>query len=84
MADDESVRTTKKGAAVIFTVLVQTLEQRMPGFEAAFLERLGHAYAEVRDDDDRLDGLELMRWVQSLLTGFDLVHGQGQPFLEGR
>lgn len=82
--DDASLRTTKKGMAVIVTVLVQSLEQRMPGFEAAFLARLGHAYAEIRDDDDSLDALELLRWTQALLTGFDLVHGQGDPFLIGR
>lgn len=84
MVTDESLRTTKNATAVMFTVLVQVLEKRMPGIEAAFLDRLGQAYAEIKNDSDDLNGLELMRWTQSLLSGFDLVHGQGSPFLEGR
>ena len=84
MVTDESLRTTKNATATMLTVLVQVLEQRMPGIEAAFLERLGQAYAETRNDSDDLNGLELMRWTQSLLTGFDFVSGQGSPFLEGR
>ena len=84
MVTDESLKTTKNATAAMFTVLVQVLEQRMPGIESAFLERLGQAYAETKNDSDDLNGLELMRWTQSLLSGFDLVRGQGSPFLEGR
>ncbi|KQO13298.1 hypothetical protein [Sphingomonas sp. Leaf242] len=84
MVTDESLRTTKNATAAMFTVLVQVLEQRMPGIEAAFLERLGQAFAETKNDSDDLNGVELMRWTQSLLSGFDHVHGQGSPFLEGR
>ncbi len=38
MFTDDSLRTTKNATAAMFTVLVQVLEQRMPGIEAAFLE----------------------------------------------
>lgn len=84
MVTDDSLRTTKNATAAMFTVLVQVLDQRMPGVEAAFLERLGQAFAETKNDSADLNGVELMRWTQSLLTGFDLVQGQGRPFLEGR
>lgn len=84
MVTDESLRTTKNATAMMFTVLVQVLEQRMPGIEGAFLERVGQAFAETKNDSDDLNGVELMRWTQSLLSGFDVVNGQGSPFLEGR
>jgi len=48
MVSDESLRTIKNATAAMFTLLVQVLEQRMPGIEAAFLKRLGHAYAETK------------------------------------
>ena len=84
MVTDESLRTTKNATAAMFTVLVQVLEQRMPGIESAFLERLGQAYAELRDESDDLNGLELIQWTRSLITGFNFAEGQGSPFLEGR
>jgi hypothetical protein len=28
--------------------------------------------------------LELLSWTRSLLTGFNLITGQGKPFLAGR
>jgi hypothetical protein len=84
MIDGDNLRTAKKGAAVLVTVLVQTLDTRLPGFQDAFLQRLSAAYAEIRHDDFALDGLELIKWTQTLLTGFDGITGQGDPFLEGR
>ena len=76
---------TKRGTAVLFAVLVQTLEKSSPGFEGAFLERLAKAYAELRDnsDADPIHALEMLAWTRTLLTGFDFVSGQGEPFLGG-
>lgn len=83
MPDDRNLRAAKKGVSALVATLVQTVEQRDPGFEAAFLRRLEKAYREIRDEDAELDGLEILSWTRSLLTGFDHVHGQGAKFLEG-
>ena len=83
MVTDESLKTTKNATAVMVTVLVQVLEKHMPGIEADFRERLGLAYAEIRNDSDDLNGLELLNWTRTYLTGFSPVAGQGSPFLEG-
>lgn len=55
MVTDESLRTTKNAIAAMFAVLVQVLDQRMPGIETIFLERLGQAYAETKTDSDDLN-----------------------------
>jgi len=63
MVTDESLRTTKNATAAMSTVLVSVLEQSMPGIEAAFLERLGQAFAENekrfrRSQRDRTNALD--------------------------
>jgi hypothetical protein len=43
---------------------------------------------EIRDNWDDADSLrqelELLQWTRALLTGFDMIKGQGDPFLAGR
>ena len=45
----------------MFMVLVQFLEQRVPGIKAAFLGRLEQAYAKMEEQFDDLDGVDLIR-----------------------
>jgi hypothetical protein len=41
------------------------------------------AYRELKDNTDGpvQQEMELLSWTRSLLTGFDIVGGQGKPFL---
>ncbi len=67
------------------TCLVQPLSESDPSFQERFLKHLTDAYYEIRDNDDgRWEGevnqeLELLSWTRTLLTGFDLITGQGKP-----
>lgn len=61
-------------------------------FEARFLKKLDEAYYHFRDDNNavRADGsprdvigvLEMLSWTNELLTGWNPVVGQQQPFLK--
>lgn len=79
MADD--LNGAKSGTAVLVAVLVQTLNETDPSFKDRFLEKLGHAYAERRDEGN-LNELEVLSWARQLVSGFSFVSGQGKPFLE--
>ena len=72
-----------RGTAVLAACIVQTLSESDPSFEGRFLERLRAAYGEFRDntDGDVMQELTLLSWTRSLLTGFDFVNGQQDPFL---
>jgi hypothetical protein len=75
----------KRGAAILATCIVQTLTESDPTFQDRFLERLSRAYRELKDntDGDVIQEMELLSWTRTYLTGFDLVSGQGEPFLGG-
>ena len=79
-----NLQATKNGTAILMTCLVQTLNESDPSFQERFLERVALAYREIKDKTkgDVLDELELLSWTRELLTGFNLVEGQGKPFLE--
>lgn len=76
---------SKRGVAILATCIVQTLNETDPTFHERFLNRLGRAYRELKDNSegDVIQEMELLRWTQSYLTGFDSVTGQGAPFLGG-
>lgn len=76
----------KRGVAVLTACVVQTLNESDPSFERRFLERLTKAYYELRDssEGDVIQELELLTWTRELLTGFNLITGQGEPFLKDR
>lgn len=79
---DQQIHDTKRGVAILATCIVQTLNESDPTFQDRFVDRLGLAYREVREDDTpTLDRLELINWVRELLTGWSAVSGQGKPFL---
>ncbi|WP_316202866.1 MULTISPECIES: hypothetical protein [unclassified Bradyrhizobium] len=90
MTDEQwQVRT---GAAALAACIVRTLQQTDPTFEERFLKNLDEAYHHFRDDHDavRADGsrrdvvgvLEMISWTNELLTGWNAVVGQRQPFLK--
>jgi len=71
------------GTAILAACIVQTLTESDPSFQERFLERLAAAYTELRDNTDGpvTQELTLLSWTRSLLTGFDFVGGQDDPFL---
>ena len=73
----------KKGTAVLAACVVQTLNESDPSFQTRFLERLALAYRELKDnaDGEVQHELELLAWTRELLTGFNMIEGQGKPFL---
>lgn len=75
-----------RGTAVLATCIVQTLNRSDPTFQERFLRTLTEAQYELRDNSPRDPGLglSLLAYARELLTGFNTVDGQGQPFLAGR
>jgi hypothetical protein len=80
---DTDLDHLKRGAAILGACVVQTLNESDPSFQTRFLERLEGAYRELKDNTDGpvQQEMELLSWTRSLLTGFDIVGGQGKPFL---
>jgi len=81
---DTDLDHLKKATAVLTACVVQTLNESDPSFETRFLDRLGRAYRELKDNTDGevLHEMELLAWTRTLLTGFDHIGGQGEPFLK--
>ena len=77
------LRSAKRGAAILATCIVQTLNESDPSFRDRFLKRLTGAYYELRDNTDGevRHEMELVAWTRELLTGWNWLTGQGKPFL---
>ncbi|MBN9555564.1 MAG: hypothetical protein J0H61_13000 [Alphaproteobacteria bacterium] len=71
----------KRGVAALTACVVQTLNESDPTFQERFLERLGKAYYQFRDDTDGdvTQELELFQWTREYLTGWNPITGQGKP-----
>jgi hypothetical protein len=86
MAQLSETHLVKRGVAKLATLIVQTLNESDPSFRDRFLEKLGEAYYDTRDntpaDEDPRHELELFAWTREFLTGFSLLEGQGRPYLE--
>jgi hypothetical protein len=82
-APGDDLSHLKKGTAVLAACVVQTLSESDPSFQERFLSRLALAYRQLKDDADGdvHHELELLAWTRELLTGFNLITGQGKPFL---
>lgn len=81
---DKRLSELESGAAILATCIVQTINESDSTFQDRFLERLSVAYRESRDNPGPHDGpgtLEILAWTRELLTGFNHVTGQGEPFL---
>jgi hypothetical protein len=80
----DDLRQLKLGTAALAACIVRTLQKSDPDFEERFLATLSDAYYHFRDDaDGEVVGLlELLSWTRELLTGWNMVTGQGEPFLK--
>ena len=85
MQEDDLV-ALGRGMSVLATCIVQEVAKSDPTFEERFLRRLDEAYQDVRDNSPFDPGLALalLASTRSLLTGYSLRKGQGDPFLAGR
>ena len=80
----------KRGMAVLVACVVETLNESDPSFRGRFLEKLGQGYQKLKNAEgegaewgpDVIQEMELLTWTRSLLTGFDFIRGQGEPFFE--
>ena len=72
MADafDSPINQTKVGAAILIACVVQTLGESDAALQRRFLDRVGKAYQDVRDQAG-LDCLELLTWVREMLEADD-------------
>jgi hypothetical protein len=79
---DTEIDHVKKAVAALTSCLVQAMAKAEPEFQNRFLERLGEAYSEFRDntDGDVRHELETLSWTRSMITGFNFVDGQGDTF----
>ena len=84
-AQTSDLHRSKRGVAVLVACVVQTLNESDPSFEKRFLERLAKAYRVLKDNElwegDLRQEMEVLAWTRELLTGFDPINGQGEPFL---
>jgi hypothetical protein len=73
----------KRGAAALIACVVEAMGEVDPAFKSRFLGNLDKAYYKFRDDteDDVTQELELLSWAKEYLTGWNMVTGQGKPFL---
>lgn len=82
----DDLHQSKRGLASVVACLVQTINETDPTFQERFLARLEAAYYELRDSptasskNDHM-ALEPVSWVRELLTGWNVIDGQGKPFL---
>jgi hypothetical protein len=85
MADENTteLHRAKRGAAILATIIVQTINETDPTFKERFLARLARGYRELKDntDGDVVQEMELLTWTNIYLTGWDNVAGQNAPFL---
>lgn len=84
MADSTNdLRGAKRGVAILATCIVQTMNESDPSFQERFLEKLGRAHRELKDntDGDVRQEMEIVSWTSQYLTGSSPIAGQGKPFL---
>jgi hypothetical protein len=81
MKPEDSIQNVKKATAILIACVVDAMTETDPNFKDRFLANLGQSYLKIRDDTDDLNALELLNWTRSMITGFDYVDGQKQPFL---
>ena len=81
---DTDLDHLKRGTAILAACVVQTLTESDAFFERRFLELLEREYRELKDntEGDVQHEMELLAWVRELLTGFNPISGQGEPFSE--
>jgi hypothetical protein len=86
VSQQDQLAALSRGIAVLATCIVQELNRSDPTFEERFLKRMNEGYYELRDNSESDPGaaLALLAYTRSLITGFDHINGQQDPFLTGR
>jgi hypothetical protein len=79
---DEDLRQMKRGTAVLFATLIETLKEIDPAASDRFTGNLDKAYAKIRSDSDNLNAVELLSWTRELVTGHSIISGGGRPFFD--
>jgi hypothetical protein len=84
MNSSDEVRQVKTGVAALVVCLVRAMEKEDPHFQDRFLQNLSEAYYHFRDNSDEkaVNTLELLSWTREMLTGWNPITGQGEPFLK--
>jgi hypothetical protein len=82
MQTEDPIQNVKKATAILITCLVEAMTEIDPNLKDRFLANLSDSYGKIRNDTDDLNALELLNWTRSMITGFDHVDGQQQPFLK--
>jgi hypothetical protein len=62
--------------------VVEAMAKTDDNFKDRFLANLSESYAKIRHDLADLNALELLNWTRTMITGFDHVNGQHEPFLK--
>jgi hypothetical protein len=81
MAKEIEIQNIKKATAILITCVVDAMTSLDVDFKNQFVKNLDQSYAKIRNDTDDLNALELLSWTRTMVTGFDLVGGQQEPFL---
>ena len=82
MKTEDPLENVKKATAILITCVVEAMAETDAGFKDRFLVNLSESYSKIRNDADDLNALELLNWTRSMVTGFDHINGQGEPFLK--
>ncbi len=85
-AELPELHRAQRGVAILATCIVETLNDSDPEFKQRFLKNLDHAYRELKDNSegDVVQEMTLLSWTSQYLTGWDMIKGQGKPFLSNR
>jgi hypothetical protein len=81
--EGSDLHRAKRGVAAMFACLVQTINETDPSFQERFSAKLVEGYREFKDntEGDVTQELELFSWTREYLTGWNMITGQGKPFL---
>jgi hypothetical protein len=90
--ENDDLWQLKTGTAALAACVVRALQKSDPNFQDNFLETLDRAYEHCQRQENwtRSDGsprpvqniLEMIAWTRELLTGWNPVEGQLNPFLK--
>jgi hypothetical protein len=84
---DETVRTpeldnVKRATAMMFAALVDTIVGTDSPQAKIFVANLDKCYTKIRNESGDLNALELLSWTRSMISGFDVIEGQGTPLMK--
>lgn len=80
--DGPELQNVKRATAMMFAALVDTLVGTDSPEAERFAKALDDVYHHIRNDSEDLNALELISWTRSMITGFDRINGQQEPFMK--